>query len=88
MANIPANGIVGDPPGAITTAMDGAGSIGIVNELLLQTHTGVVELFPQVSPRPSEFTNLRGCGAFLVSASTAAGNQGRISDVAIVSAKG
>ena len=89
MANIPQNGIIGDPPGAPGTAMEGVGGIGIVNELLLQTHTGVIELFPQVPlGQPAGFTNLRGRGAFLVSASMATGGRGQISDVAIVSEKG
>lgn len=90
MTYIPANGIVGDPPGAMMTAMEGAGGIGIVNELLLlQSHTGVVELFLQVpSGQPAGFTNLRGRGAFLMSASMAAGDRAKISDVVIVSEKG
>ena len=66
-----------------------AGGLGIVNELLLQTHTGVIELFPQVPPgQPASFTNLRGRGAFLVSASMAAGTRDQIDDVAIVSEMG
>jgi len=88
MANIPTNGITGDPPGA-APAMEGGGGIGIVNELLLQTFTGTIELFPQVPPgQPAAFTNLRGRGAFLISASMAAGNRDQISNVTIVSEKG
>ena len=65
------------------------GGLSIVNELLLQTHTGVIELFPQVPPGQSaSFTKLRGRGAFLVSASMAAGDRERIDDVTIVSEMG
>jgi hypothetical protein len=62
------------------------GGLSIVNELLLQTHTGVIELFPQVPlGQPASCTNLRGRGAFLVSTSMAAGVWELIDDVAIVS---
>ena len=44
MAQIPANGIIGDPVGSKSTAMEGLGGIGIVNELLLQSQTNVIEL--------------------------------------------
>eukprot|EP01051_Picozoa_sp_SAG22_P002276 SAG22_NODE_100_length_20558_cov_10.189305_11_plen_103_part_00 len=49
MENIPTNGIVGDPPGEMGTAMEGLGGIGIVNEVLLQSHTGTIALFPQAT---------------------------------------
>jgi hypothetical protein len=85
MVNMVANGI------GMGAGTDGTmdGGLGIVNELLLQTHTGVIELFPQVPPgQPASFTNLRGRGAFLVSASMTAGVRDLIDDVAIVSEMG
>jgi hypothetical protein len=89
MASIPENGIVGDPVGSSTTAMEGLGGIGIVNELLLQSQTGTIELFPQVpSGVPASFTSLRARGSFLVSASMLAGKRAQISGVTIVSEAG
>ena len=70
MKNIPENGIAGDPVGAWATAMEGAGGIGTVNELLLQSHTGTIELFPQVpAGEPASFKNLRARGGFVSAAS-------------------
>lgn len=44
-----ANLIVTDGPGNTATAMEGAGGMGAVNEMLLQSHTERgFELFPQV----------------------------------------
>lgn len=66
MKNIPENGIAGDPVGRWATAMEGAGGIGTINELLLQSHTGTLELFPQVPPgEPASFKNLRARGGFV-----------------------
>ena len=46
--------------------MEGAGGIGTVNELLLQSHTNTIELFPQVPPgEPAAFENLRARGGFV-----------------------
>ena len=46
--------------------MEGAGGIGTVNELLLQSHTTTIELFPQVPPgEPAAFENLRARGGFV-----------------------
>ena len=71
MKNIPENGIAGDPVGAWSTAMEGAGGIGTVSELLLQSHTGTLELFPQVPPgEPASFRNLRARGGFVSSANS------------------
>jgi hypothetical protein len=68
MQKIPENGIAGDPVGAWMTAMEGAGGIGTINELLLQSHTGTMELFPQVPPgEPASFENLRARGGFVSS---------------------
>ena len=48
--------------------MEGAGGIGTVNELLLQSHTATIELFPQVPPgEPAAFENLRARGGFVSS---------------------
>jgi hypothetical protein len=81
--------IVGDPVGQMGTAMEGAGGIGTINELLLQSHTGVLELFPQVPPgTPVSFDSLRARGAFLVSASMASGVRKKIVGVTIVSEVG
>ena len=89
MANIPTNGIVGDPPGKMITAMEGLGAIGIVDELLLQSHTGTITLFPQVPPgEPASFRSLRARGGFLVSAAMPTGQRDKISGVAIVSEVG
>ena len=66
MKNIPSNGIAGDPVGAWATAMEGAAGIGTVTELMLQSHTGTIELFPQVPPgEPASFKNLRARGGFV-----------------------
>ena len=43
--HIPQNGIVGDPPGSMGTAMEGLGGVGTVDELLLQSHTGACETY-------------------------------------------
>lgn len=49
--------------------MEGAGGIGAVNEMLLQSQTGTIVLFPQVPPgQPASFRSLRARGGFLVSA--------------------
>ena len=89
MAAIPANGIIGDPVGSTATAMEGLGGVGIVNELLLQSQTGVLVLFPQVpSGVPASFTNLRARGGFLVSASMATGKRTEIDGVTIISEAG
>ena len=46
--------------------MEGAGAIGTANELLLQSHTTTIELFPQVPPgEPAAFENLRARGGFV-----------------------
>lgn len=65
--------------GSTATAMEGLGGVGIVNELLLQSQTGVLVLFPQVpSGVPASFTNLRARGGFLISASMATGKRTEI----------
>ena len=88
-ANIPTNGIVGDPPGQMITAMEGLGGIGIVDELLLQSHTGTIELFPQVPlGEPASFRSLRARGGFLVSAAMLTGKRDEISGVTVVSEAG
>ena len=56
--------------------MEGAGGIGAVNEMLMQSHTarGVV-LFPQIpGGEAAAFRNLRARGGFLVSATLAGTN--------------
>ena len=68
---ITTNMIVTDGPGNMATAMEGAGGIGIVNELLIQSQDprGIV-LFPQIPQgEPASFKQLRARGGFLVSAS-------------------
>ena len=75
------NLIVTDGPGNFATAMEGAGGIGIVNEMLLQSQDprGIV-LFPQIPlGQPASFNNLRARGGFLVSASLQA--TGHVDDV-------
>lgn len=57
-----------------------------VNEMLMQSYTGVITLFPCWDiAREASFENLRAYGAFLVSAKAHAGS---IKDVKIVSEKG
>ena len=57
-----------------------------VNEMLLQSHEGVLRLFPVWNPaRDAAFYQLRAYGAFLVSAMISGG---RIHDVNILSEKG
>ena len=86
MKNIPTNGIVGDPPGQMITAMEGLGGIGIVDELLLQSHTGTIKLFPQVPPGElASFSSLRARGGFLVSAAMPTGKRETIDGVTILS---
>lgn len=59
---------------------------GCVNEMLMQSHEGVIRLFPVWnSARNAEFMNLRAYGAFLVSASM---NNGSITSAEIYSEKG
>lgn len=58
-----------------------------VQEMLLQSHTGVVRIFPAVpsSWKDASFENLRAMGAFVVSAEMKDGN---VSKVKVVSEKG
>jgi alpha-L-fucosidase 2 len=51
-----------------------------LNEMLLQSHTGVVEVFPAVPDtwRNASFSNLRAVGAFLVSATREDGRTTRV----------
>ncbi len=58
-----------------------------INEMLLQSHTGIVHIFPAVPAdwKNISFGNLRTVGAFLVSAQK---EQGDLSFVSIVSEKG
>jgi hypothetical protein len=59
--------------------MEGLGGIGIVDELLLQSHTGTITLFPQVPPgEPASFCSLRARGGFLVSAAMPTGQRDKI----------
>ncbi|MFI4912315.1 MAG: glycosyl hydrolase family 95 catalytic domain-containing protein [Sedimentisphaeraceae bacterium JB056] len=53
-----------------------AGFIHVINEMMMQSHAGVIRLFPSVLPHIKEcsFENLRAEGAFLVSGSFADGN--------------
>jgi len=58
-----------------------------VQEMLLQSHTGVIELFPAVPPawKNVGFRSLRAMGAFLVTAEI---RDGRVRDIAVYSEKG
>ena len=57
-----------------------------VNEMLLQSHEGIMRFFPVwEKDKDAEFYNLRAYGAFLVSASLAGG---KIGDISIYSEKG
>ncbi|MFV0401438.1 MAG: glycosyl hydrolase family 95 catalytic domain-containing protein [Oscillospiraceae bacterium] len=59
---------------------------GCINEMLLQSHEGILRLFPVWNPeQDAAFQNLRTYGAFLVSASI---QSGTIGDVEILSEKG
>ena len=71
----------------------GAAGIGTVNELLLQSHTGVIRLFPQVPPgQPASFYRLGARGGFVVSASLewigAGNNVAVVTNVTIASLAG
>jgi alpha-L-fucosidase 2 len=58
-----------------------------IQEMLLQSHTDVVRVFPAVPPawKDASFDSLRACGAFLVSARM---DDGRIVEVRVTSEKG
>lgn len=58
-----------------------------VQEMLLQSHTGIIRLFPAIPPewKDVSFENLRAMGAFLV---TAQKESGKITKVSIYSEKG
>lgn len=58
----------------------------VLNEMLMQSHEGVIRLFPVWNPdRDASFRSLRAYGAFLVSASL---KDGAMGDVEILSEKG
>eukprot|EP00658_Telonema_sp_P-2_P077082 TRINITY_DN6893_c0_g1_i1.p1 TRINITY_DN6893_c0_g1~~TRINITY_DN6893_c0_g1_i1.p1 ORF type:complete len:184 (+),score=37.52 TRINITY_DN6893_c0_g1_i1:180-731(+) len=80
--SIGTNLIVADGPDNWTTAMEGAAGIGIVNELLIQSHDlhAGIAVFPQVpSGQPAAFERLRARGGLLVSASMS--SSGEVSNV-------
>lgn len=58
-----------------------------IQEMLLQSHTGVIRVFPAMPKkwRNASFTNLRAMGAFLVSSEFA---EGRVSSLRVESEKG
>lgn len=59
---------------------------GGVNEMLLQSHEGVIRVFPSwPKERDARFVNLRAYGAFLVSSQK---ENGQVSYVEIISEKG
>ena len=58
-----------------------------LQEMLLQSHTGIIEVFPAIPDdwKDCSFTNLRAQGAFLVSAARRAG---KVTSISITSEKG
>lgn len=79
------NGIVSQKQGG---GIETAGIVEAINNMLLQSHDGVIRLFPNWDRRKrAGFKRLRGVGAFLVDANFNP-QQPRISQVRIVSEKG
>ena len=69
--------------------LENIGATAAINDLLLQSHGGVLRFFPvwdAAALGPAAFTTLRAYGAFLVTASVGAG--GAVSPVALVSEVG